>query len=141
MIHLNSKAYQCECGRSFGTKEHRDRHYITKHTFLKPFPCERGCDKSFSSHNSRAYHYTSYHDRQSFECHVCHRKYTTKANLTLHFNRTHADTVSYIEQLQEKSQAIAKLESELEGLKHEMTSLVDLLDPKMDEVGHPMSIW
>ena len=120
IVHLNILPYNCECGKSFGTLDQREKHFVAKHTNKKPFVCKRGCSKAFATINSRLYHYKMHHEHKRYCCTYsdCTRMFTSMRYLRVHISRDHENASTESHSCRQR-----KNEQEYEPLREEFPSM------------------
>jgi uncharacterized C2H2 Zn-finger protein len=102
VVHEGHRPFICHCGKAFATREQFSRHTNSKHTLTKPFTCERGCQKAFSSYSARSYHHKIIHENLRYKCHWigCYREYSSLFHLEKHLKKPHELLLQVIRKIQ-----------------------------------------
>lgn len=88
--HLRSRNHKCHlCEKAFLKSQQLKEHIRSSHTSNRPFKCEvEGCGKTFSRSNVYRNH-SRVHAIDKFECDICSKQFSFKANLTTHKRNIH----------------------------------------------------
>lgn len=102
VVHEGFRPYICNCGKSFATNEQFSRHHNSKHSFTKPYKCEKGCDKAFASYSARSYHHKIIHQQKKFKCSWigCNKEYSSMFHLDKHLKKPHDLILQVIRKIQ-----------------------------------------
>ena len=101
-VHANVKPFNCEkCDKSFfsstGLNKHLDQKHSDKdkeaekrkHSASPCFRCSF-CSDTYNSDDSRTEHVNRVHrDKLRFECHICNKRFSMKANILVHQKNIH----------------------------------------------------
>ena len=103
VVHEGLRPFICHCSKAFATREQFTRHTNSKHLNLKPFPCESGCNKAFTSYSARSYHHKIVHQGQKFKCLWlgCAKEYSSRFHLEKHLEKPHNLLLQVIRKIQE----------------------------------------
>jgi len=84
--HTDLKPYICKgCGRGFRTKKEADRHFISKHTDIRPLKCSyEGCTKTFTLTSTKNIHERTHTGDKPYKCTFCEKAYTRGSSLNKH---------------------------------------------------------
>ncbi|XP_063544006.1 zinc finger protein 454-like isoform X13 [Cydia strobilella] len=92
--HLDNKFNCKECTAVFGKKSQLKYHTKIIHKGqerVKPKKCPQ-CDETFKEHYSKVIHLKEVHGvSQTFECHICKAKFTSRWAITQHTTRYHTE--------------------------------------------------